>query len=107
MDSKKISMYQGENKSIVFSVTQKDGTPKILEDGTAKFVIVSGDVLKLQKELNNGLLISGNVITVLIDSADTIALLGNYSFELRAIDKDDISNVVSRGTIEIRKSFTL
>lgn len=106
MENKKISMYQGENKSIVFTVIQKDGTPKILDDGNAKFVVVSGDNLKLEKELNNGILISGNVVTVLIDNVDTISLLGNYYFELRAIDENEVSNVVSMGTIEIKKSFT-
>ena len=107
MENKKISMYQGENKSIIFTVTQKDGSPKILDNGNAKFVITNGNSIIIQKILGNGVLISGNKITVLLDASDTIGLYGNYSFELRAVDEQENSNVVSIGMIEIKKSFTV
>ena len=106
MDNK-ITLYQEENRTIIFSIIQRDGTPKILDGGNAKFVITSGDSIIIQKILGDGILISGNKITVLLDSSDTNGLYGNYSFELRAVDKQENSNVVSIGMIEIKKSFTV
>lgn len=106
MDNK-ITLYQEENRTIIFSIIQRDGTPKILDGGNAKFVITNGDSIIIQKILGDGILISGNKITVLLDSSDTNGLYGNYSFELRAVDEQENSNVVSIGMIEIKKSFTV
>jgi len=103
----KITLYQEENRTIIFSIIQRDGTPKILDGGNAKFVITNGDSIIIQKILGDGILISGNKITVLLDSSDTNGLYGNYSFELRAVDEQENSNVVSIGMIEIKKSFTV
>lgn len=106
MDNK-ITLYQEESRTIIFSIIQRDGTPKILDGGNAKFVITNGNSIIIQKILGNGVLISGNKITVLLDASDTIGLYGNYSFELRAVDEQENSNVVSIGMIEIKKSFTV
>lgn len=102
-----ILMYQKENKSLVFTITNSDGTPKDMTGGSVKFVIIKDGVVKLTKIVGNGILINNNKITVLIEQADTSSMMGKFSYELRLVDIDNKSVVSALGDILIKKSNTI
>lgn len=102
-----ITIYQKENKSLIFTITNSDGTPKDMTSGSVKFVIVKDGVVKLTKIVGNGILINNNKITVLIEQVDTSSMVGKFSYELRLVDIDNKSVVSAIGDILIKKSNTI
>ena len=104
--NKDITMYQKENKSLVFSIVGDTGI-KNLTGGDAKFVLSDRNVPIVKTVDNGGILISSNTLTVLLEANDTLDKSGRFSYELRANDIDGNSEVVAVGKIEIKKSTTI
>lgn len=102
-----IVIYQKENKSLVFTITNPDGTIKDMTGGNAKFVIVKDGIIKLTKIIGNGIIINNNKVTILIEQSDTSLMMGKFNYELRLIDVNGISVVSAIGNIIILKSNTI
>lgn len=49
INNKDISIYQGETKSLIFTITNTNGTVKDMTNGNAEFVLTKGGVVKLKK----------------------------------------------------------
>lgn len=107
LENKAIQMYQGETKSLVFSILNTDGTIKDLTNGSAIFKLQYSGINKIIKTNGDGIVILNNKITVLFNDSDTIKFYGSCKYELRVNDTDNNTEVVSVGEILIVKSNTI
>ena len=107
INNKDISIYQGETKSLIFTITNTNGTVKDMTNGNAEFVLTKGGVVKLKKTASNGIAINNDKVTILFEEEDTSSKIGQFSYELRLIDLNGISVVSAIGNIIILKSNTI
>lgn len=107
IENKVIQIYQGETKSLIFDIINKDGTKKNLTNASAIFALIYQGTTKTTKTLLDGIIINGSSVIVLLDKTDTSTNRGQLSYELKIKDSDNNISVVSVGNIIIAKSNTI
>ena len=107
IENKVIQIYQGETKSLIFNIVNKDGTKKNLTNASVTFALIYQGATKTIKTLLDGIIINGNSVVVLLDEMDTSTNRGQLSYELKIKDSDNNISVVSVGSIIIAKSNTI
>lgn len=99
------TMWQNEDKSLVFTVT---GTT--LTTATAikwELSVTNRTANLVSKTLGSGITAdSATQCTVALDATDTTSLIGDYYHELRVTNATGSEEVVSAGTITIKISTT-
>ena len=105
--NKDIQIYQGETKSLIFEIFEKDGTKKKLVGSHITFSLVYNEEIKMTKTEINGIVINNNLATVLLSEEDTDLNKGQFGYELKIKDSDDNVAIVSIGNIIILKSITI
>lgn len=107
INNKDILIYQGETKSLIFTITNINGITKDMTNGNAKFVLIKGGETKLEKTIDDGIIINNDKVTILFEEKDTSSKIGQFGYELRLIDTNGISIVSAIGNITILKSNTI
>jgi hypothetical protein len=62
---------------------------------------------KISKELTLAVDPTTGVATLTIDAADTVYMMGNYSFDLQLVDDEDLSSTVMRDTFVVLPDVTI
>ena len=107
INNKDIQIYQGETKSLIFEILEKDGTKKNLIGSHITFSLVYNEKIKIIKTETDGIVINNNLATVLLSEEDTSLNSGQFYYELKIKDNDENVAVVSIGNIIILKSITI
>lgn len=105
-----LTMYQGDTKSLVFTVTDDAGAPKNITGATVRWVLqrwVTDSTPILDKGVGTGIALTtplSGVLTVTLTPADTLALQGDFWHELEITDTSTNVSTVSTGQITILPS---
>jgi hypothetical protein len=102
-------MYQGENKVLVFDITDSSGSSKDLTGCSATFVVYGGTSAtnKIEKSSTDGeITFYGNDVKVFLVPSDTSGISGKFYWELRLVDGANNSEIVAVGTYVVIKSQT-
>lgn len=100
------SMYQGDTKNLVVSVTKDDGSELDLTGCTVKWAILKSTTNseKLVLIETPRIRTDNNTITIPISSTDTLNLLGKYYHECKLIDTQGNASTIFVGYITLNKS---
>lgn len=107
IENKVIQIYQGETKSLIFDIVNKDGSKKNLTNANVVFALIYQGKTKNIKTLSNGIVIKNSSVVVLLDEKDTSINRCQLSYELKIKDSDNNVSIVSIGNIIIAKSNTI
>ena len=107
-----IEMYEGEDKVLSFTIYDSNKQLKDLTNATAIFVMSKMEINSntitdtITKTTSSGINIGENTVNVIIDRNADVLRKGTWNYELRVTDKNSISEVVSIGSIVIKRSIT-
>lgn len=103
-----LSLYSGDSRNLIISVTDENNTPVNLDNATIKWILSSQDNIVLTKSNGKGITISnasqGQFIIALAVS-DTQDLNGNYVHAARVTTSNAESSIVLTGAVTITKAL--
>src|SRR6185437_701627 len=106
------TMWQGDAKSIVFTITDASGNPYDLTDveniNWALSALPVTDALIQKSKTGGGISVNSpatdGIFTVTLEATDTAALVGAFYHEAQIIDSEGNPDVVATGTATINAS---
>jgi hypothetical protein len=106
-----VSMYQGDTKSLVFTVTDDAGAPKNITGALVRWVLQrwpTDTTPVLDKNVGAGITLTtplSGILTVALAPADTLTLEGDYVHELEVTDTSTNVSTVAVGSMTILRSM--
>lgn len=105
MTNQNFSMYSGNTKNILVSVTSDGGASVTLDGSSVKWTLKEHDVSEaflLQKTNGSGVSFVGGQIKIALSPADTSALEGTYYHECELTDAIGNVSTIFEGYITIK-----
>lgn len=103
------SLYAGDTRNIVVTVTNSDGTPANLTGATIKWVAARGKLVMISKDtIDNGIVITdalNGAYTIRLNQSDSSDLAGNLTHESVVTDAFGNITTILTGKMSILPSI--
>jgi len=98
-------IYAGDTAQVNIGVTQSDVAAS-LSNASVVWIVEespkSGSLVRLTTD--NGISVSGSIITLSISPSNTSSLTGNYYHEVEVVDVSGNISTVTTGTVTVKRS---
>jgi len=103
-----LSLYSGDSRNLIISVTDENNAPINLENATIKWILSSQNNIELTKSNGKGVTISNasqGQFIIALAATDTQNLSGNYVHAARVTTSNGESSIVLQGAVTITKAL--